>query len=214
MMQYVIITPVGITVEGTRMRKAIQRSPLFIGAFLLVVDSMMDIYGMWEATPTPAEPAQLFMMWLFAAATTAAMFFAEPLIAKLTGVKTAVKTDEIWREVDLSILDRWETVQHEFGIDPDEARAEITQFGHVLDQIELAETARQGASNEAIRALLDERVTILMRETLGPLAAELDYLKSEEGRIHTTVTDTFITITQQRQHEQDVAAELLACTPI
>ncbi len=195
------------------MRKAIQRSPLFIGAFLLVVDSMMEIYGMWEATPTPAEPAP-FMMWLFAAAITAAMIFAEPLIAKLTGVKTVVKTEEIWREVDLSILDRWETVQHEFGIDPDEARAEITQFSHVLDQIELAEAARQGSSDTAVCEALDARVTILMRETLGPLAAELAYLKSEEGRIHTTVTDTFITTTQQRQHEQDVAAELLARTPI
>lgn len=186
------------------MRKVAQTHNVLLigGAVMAIADTIMDV----TATATvEGRPSPIWL--LFAGAITAAMILFELITAKTMKAQTSVS-------IAARILDRWETVQHEFGIDPDEARAEITQFRHVLDQIELAETARQGASNEATRALLDERVTILMRETLGPLAAELDYLKSEEGRIHTTVTDTFITITQQRQHEQDVAAELLACTPI
>lgn len=189
------------------MRKAAPNVLLVMGAIIAIADTIMDV----TATATFAGQSS-FTWWLLAGVATAAVTFIQFIAAKVMQGRASIAAPEGAESlIDPSIICRWDAVWDEFEIDPDEPRAEITQFPSVLAQIEQAEEARKGCSIRAVRVALGERVMVLMREALGPLAAELDYLKSEEGRIRAT---TLNTLTQQRQHEQDVVAELLASSPI
>ena len=192
-------TAVGIIAEGILMHTTAQQSrDTTLGLLALmgftVVDTIFDTVGF--AKVTGVNPT---WTWLLAGLVALAVCFTEPLME-------AVHNRFQPAAIEPDILRRWEMVCGEFGIHPDESRADITQFPAVLAQIQQAEAARLSCSVRATRVALGERVMVLMREALGPLDAELEYL--QQAALPVAIPPTY------QQAVQDAAAALLVETPI
>jgi len=185
--------------------------PAIIIVLAVVGDMVMDSLGIVHLHLAQIGGTQTLLYAIAAIGATILMLIAEPLMQKLTGRPTTAATKGAQpKRIDSSIIRRWELVWDEFEIDPDEPRAEITEFPSVLAQIEQIEIARLGSSDRTIRVILGERVMTLMREALGPLAAELSYLQ-QVSAIPVTGVEREPSLDQ---HVRDAAAELLAQTPI
>lgn len=168
---------------------------------LVIVDTLLDAMGFKSMKPQLIHP----QVWLLAVVIIS-FVLAEPWVMK---TYAAVQANTTARStIPPRILKHWEETRAAFGIDLNEERADITQFPSILEQIKQAEAARLSCSDPATQDALNERITILMRETLGPLAAELAYLR-EAGKLQFEVLD----LLDPQQPTQDAAAALLARSP-
>jgi hypothetical protein len=108
---------------------------------------------------------------LLAVLITAGEWLISRLLNKPQSVPSVV-------EIEPSIRARWNAVCDEFEIDPDELRAEPENFPVETAQIVALDEVRKASKDRELRKQLGARVWQIIRETLSPLAMELDYLST------------------------------------
>ncbi len=150
------------------------------GALAMVADIYLDMSFMLSTAP-----AEWVWVGLVILSAGAAMFY-ESIISAVAeeGLPSLVEGEVEEADVRLPLLDRWDSVCQQYGIDLDEPRADIWNFPSELRQIlELDRVylaCRRGSKD---RKRLKRRIRAIMHEVLGPLAAELAFLDASQRQL-------------------------------
>ncbi len=159
-----------------------------IRAIEMVLLTLMVVawWIMDQISSASLEPELLGWELFFLPTAAAFMLVQWWIIHRDTKKKNLSSAGNAWETIKIedSILNRWYAVWNEFGIDSEEDRAEPWHFPAQIAQIVALEDVREASDDRELRKRLGARVFLIIRETLGPLATELDYLAACEREVN------------------------------